>query len=243
MNRAKAQTPQIPGPVLLSSQRAYQLWAPHYDSSVNPLLALEERLLAPLLTDFAGKDVVDLGCGTGRWLKKLEWLNPRSLTGVDISHAMLEQARMKCGSTTQLLQRDCLETRLGGRSCDCILASFLLSYLSHLRGFAQEAARILRPQGTLFVTDLHPLTATYGWRRTFRAGGTVIEVETHHYSLAQLVEGMREAGFLLVQLAEWQFGADEAAVFERAGKLNSYLRVKSRPVVYWAQFALGQDGE
>jgi ubiquinone/menaquinone biosynthesis C-methylase UbiE len=227
-----------PEPVTLNPQGAYQLWAQHYDSTVNPLLALEERRLEAQLGDFAGKDVVDLGCGTGRWLKKLESLRPHSLTGVDLSSAMLEQARVKCAPSTRLLQSDCTDTSLGDGSADRVLASFLLSYLSDLDALAREAARLLRPGGVVHVSDLHPNTASYGWRRTFRAAGTVFEIETHRYTLAHLVESMWRSGLRLDQIAEWSFGPPESAIFERAGKRDTFIQVESLPVVYWARFTL-----
>jgi ubiquinone/menaquinone biosynthesis C-methylase UbiE len=225
----------------LSPQRAYQLWAPSYDSSVNPLLALEERRMARQLVTFAGKDDVELGCGTGRWLRKLETLRPRSLTGIDLSSAMLEQARLKCAPTTMLLQSDCIETSLRSRSADRILASFLLSYLCDLNAFARESARILRAQGSILISDLHPDTASYGWRRTFRAAGRIFEIETQRYTLAHLVDTMQQAGFRLDHKADWPFGTPEAQIFERAGKRESYLKVESLPVVYYAQFTLAED--
>ncbi len=239
VSKAVAVDPREPVP--LNPQGAYQLWAAHYDSAVNPLLALEERRMAALLGDFAGKDVVDLGCGTGRWLKKLESLRPRSLTGVDLSCAMLEQARVKCAHSTHLFQGDCIETPLSNRSADRVLASFLLSYLSDLAAFAREAARILRPGGVIHVSDLHPNTSSYGWRRTFRAAGTIFEIETHRYTLDHLIETMSSSGLRLEQAAEWPFGPPEGAIFERAGKLEAFRQVESLPVVYWARFILAGD--
>jgi ubiquinone/menaquinone biosynthesis C-methylase UbiE len=232
---------KLPEAASLSPQRAYQLWAPHYDSSVNPLLVLEERRMVSRLVTFAGQDVVDLGCGTGRWLRKLETLRPQSLIGIDLSPDMLDQARQKCAQTTRLLEADCIDTPLYAGVADRILASFLLSYLTNLPAFARESARILRNKGSILISDLHPNTASYGWRRTFRAGGAVFEIETQRYTLAHLVEAMQQAGFRLDYLANWPFGPPEAQIFERAGKWDSYLRVHSLPVVYCAQFTFAGD--
>src|SRR5580698_4699824 len=80
-------------PVRLEVQEAYERWASEYDARPNALLALEERCLAPRMMAFAGKDIVEFGCGTGRWLKKLEKSGSRSLTGVDFSISMLAAAK------------------------------------------------------------------------------------------------------------------------------------------------------
>jgi len=82
------------------SEEGYELWAPAYDRDPNHLLALEERTLKPLLPDLAGQQVLDLGCGTGRWLELLLDLAARRPVGVDRSPAMLSVAATKarlCG--------------------------------------------------------------------------------------------------------------------------------------------------
>ena len=53
------------------AREGFSRWSEVYDDQPNPLLALEERFLAELLPDVRGLDVVDIGCGTGRWLARL----------------------------------------------------------------------------------------------------------------------------------------------------------------------------
>ena len=57
-------------PRWVSPHEGHVLWAPSYEETPNALLALEERTLDPLLPDLRGKSVLDLACGTGRWLGK-----------------------------------------------------------------------------------------------------------------------------------------------------------------------------
>src|SRR4051794_3573443 len=48
---------------------AYELWAPTYDASPNPLTALESRILKPQIGPVDGLRFFDLATGTGRWMK------------------------------------------------------------------------------------------------------------------------------------------------------------------------------
>ncbi len=75
----------------------FDTWAEVYDTQPNPLLSLEQRVLGPMLPDVRGLDVLDAGCGTGRWLHQFVDLSPRSLLGVDISPAMLLLAGYQTG--------------------------------------------------------------------------------------------------------------------------------------------------
>ena len=54
--------------ICVSVQEGYERWAPTYDHDPNPLLALEERQLKLMIPPLKGKRVLDLACGTGRWL-------------------------------------------------------------------------------------------------------------------------------------------------------------------------------
>ena len=96
----------------MQAKEAYRLWAPEYDSTPNPLLSLEERHLSPLIGSAADCDVVDLGCGTGRWLAQLEKSGVRSAIGVDASSEMLSEAAKKLRPSTSLILADCLCTSL-----------------------------------------------------------------------------------------------------------------------------------
>ena len=222
---------------ILPAHEAYSLWASTYDQTPNPLLALEERLLAPILSSFKYRDIVDLGCGTGRWLQRLEALPPGTLTGVDSSPAMLAQARGKCLNSTRLIHASCVATPLSDLSADCILASFLVSYIPHLSTFADEIARILRLGGTLIISDLHPDTVTYGWRRTFRSAGNLFEIAAFPYTFLDLIAALYTSGFRLEQVEEPCFGQQEAAVFRENEMLDRFHRVESLPVIYWARFS------
>ncbi len=222
-------------PLKLAVEPAYELWALSYDSAPNAMLALEERYFTASTSEFRNKDVVELGCGTGRWLKKLEGI-ARSLTGVDNSQAMLARARSKCAPTTRLVHADCLHSPLSDSSADCILSSFVLAHLRGLAQFAREAARIARPDATIIVSDLHPDRASVGWRPTFHAPEGLVEVEANCYSLPELVNAMQNAGCKLHKLEEPCFGEEDAAIFQLADDLDRLRRITSLPAMYRASF-------
>jgi SAM-dependent methyltransferase len=220
--------PQQPMP----AREAYRLWAPEYDATPNPLLSLEQRCLAPLTHSAVGCDVVDLGCGTGRWLEQIATVGARSMTGVDVSSEMLEYARTKLGAVAHLVRADCMDTPLAPSSSDWVIASFLVSYISDIHRFAVEAARITRPGALMVVSDVHPATLGYGWKRTFRNALQSIEIQTYPYELPELHNAMEEAGFDSAFFREVLFDQPEKDIFLGAGRPDLFTNVEGLPVLY-----------
>jgi cytosine/adenosine deaminase-related metal-dependent hydrolase/ubiquinone/menaquinone biosynthesis C-methylase UbiE len=225
--------PEATASLTQPDSRVFDLWAQVYDTQSNPLLMLEERSITPLLPHLNEGDLLDVGCGTGRWLTKLEALNPASLTGTDRSMSMLERARAKTHPTTRLEQGDC--STLPGRdaSKSFILASFVLSYLNDLHGFASECARVVRPEGWVLISDMHPVTAAQrGWTRSFRVGGEKYEITDHSRSLDEIVAAFQSCGFELRVLIEPSFEEPERPIFEASGKLGEFEKLAGMAAIY-----------
>lgn len=94
-----------------------------------------------------GLDILDLGCGTGLCGALLR-ARARTLTGVDLSAGMLEQARRR-GIYDELVLADIATFLQGSRaSFDAVIAGDVFIYLGDLSDVFRECARRLRPGGT-----------------------------------------------------------------------------------------------
>lgn len=216
--------------------------ASHYDGQANPLLALEERYLSPLLPSIRDLDVVEVGCGTGRWLARLRAKSASSLAGVDPSRNMLSEARKKLGDSARLVQGTADRLPYANDSADLILLPFVLSYCPDLENVAREVARIARPGATVFVSDVHPETeADLSWRRTFASDAGTVEMATARHRLAEVVRHFERAGFDCAVRLEVSFGSEEAATFALAGKLDALRAIGELPAIYILQFVSPLD--
>jgi malonyl-CoA O-methyltransferase len=220
----------------VSASEGYALWAETYDWAPNPLLALEERVLDPLLPDPNDKDVVDVGCGTGRWLVKLARLGARSVTGIDSSETMLSQAARKCGLGRRLVQGDCLRLPLRDRQADLVICSFALGHISDLRSLAREFAAICRQAAHLFLTDLHPASFDHGWRCGFRHRGEAVEIVSQPHALPEIRCGFEPEGFELIEWREPALGEAERPLLARAGKDQIFAALSARPAILICHF-------
>lgn len=102
-----------------------------------------------------GQELLDIGCGTGRYSIQLAETCGLQVTGVDVSEEMLSQAREKHPSGVWLL-KPIEEAGFGDESFDLILMSYVIHHLKDYPRTLSDCHRYLRPGGSLFiVTDSH----------------------------------------------------------------------------------------
>jgi len=223
-------------PALAAPSGVFDTWAQVYDEQPNPLLMLEQRFLSQMLPDIRGLNVLDAGCGTGRWLQQLAALHPASVVGIDTSPEMLRRAAAKQGMEAALRLGSCLALPIQAGNIDLVLASFVLSYLENLKAFAQEINRVTRPGATIFLTDMHPDTArTCNWKRSFKVNGLENQILTGAQSLRQITQTFQACGFESLSLIEPTFGSREKQMFEQSEKLEFYESAALLPAIYILQ--------
>ena len=109
-----------------------------------------------------GTQVLDVGCGVGRWSCRLAARGAR-VTGIDVSPTMLEQARLRAATRGVLdrcrfLTQDLASLELVGRF-DLILGVTVLQHIldpAALRASVARLASHLSPQGTLILLEAAP---------------------------------------------------------------------------------------
>jgi ubiquinone/menaquinone biosynthesis C-methylase UbiE/cytosine/adenosine deaminase-related metal-dependent hydrolase len=221
-------------PLLLEVEQ-FDRWSCIYDEQPNPLLDLEVRYLAELLPDLRGRDVVDIGCGTGRCLSILQTHRPQSLLGLDCSAGMLARAKAKWPHAV-LLRADCVALPLRDSSIDIALVSFTISYASDLETFVGEVVRVLRPDGCAYITDVDAETfAELGWRRSFSIGGQHTDLEMPGHAMSRIITAMEHSGLEVVTLLRPSFGLPEKETLIANGKAAEVARIGERAPIFLAQ--------
>ncbi|KZC39818.1 MULTISPECIES: class I SAM-dependent methyltransferase [Rhodanobacter] len=175
----------------LEPRAAYALWAPGYPARAhNPVMQAEERaMLALMPASLRGQAVLDVGCGSGRYMLHALRRGVARVTGVDLSPHMLkradtELAALHAGVPVALVQGSVAALPLPDAQADFTVCGLVVGHLDNLEPALAELRRVTRPGGTLLLSDVHPIGHALGWRRDFKAGGLSYAVRhtPHLYS-------------------------------------------------------------
>lgn len=165
------------------------------DRSKQGLAAAGEwSTLKTLLPDFAGKRVLDLGCGYGWHCIYAMEQGAKSAVGVDISGKMLAVAREKTTDpNVEYLQLPMEEISFPPQSFDIVISSLALHYVASFEEIAQKVQSFLKPNGMFIFSVEHPIFTAYGSQDWYYdAAGNILHFPVDHY----FQEGLRNASFL-----------------------------------------------
>ncbi len=188
---------------------AYNEWAESYDTDHNRTRDLAAQVLRQVDLNFAGRRVIEVGCGTGRnteWLSKLA-VAPRQIVGLDFSEEMLERAQVRLrDSRVRLIQHDVRAAwPLADTSADVVIAMLVLEHVEDIRAVFAEAFRTLNAGGELFMCELHPMRQLMGGQAQFTSAYTGERqlIPAFLHSTSEYVQAGLSCGFELLHLGEW----------------------------------------
>ena len=223
--------PPLSLPLLAGVRDGYERWAPTYDEFPNPLLAREERHVLPLLPVLRNRSVLDVACGTGRWLACLMAGDARLAVGVDLSSAMLRVAGEKKDLFGKMVQGDCLRLPFRTSTFDFLICSFALGHMQDLRSVAKECSRVMKPGADMFVTDLHPEAYAKGWRTGFRDQRSAVHVQTVPHSAEDILRAFHAASCACVTHVGLCLGEAEQSIFAKAGRQQLFQTACRVPAI------------
>jgi malonyl-CoA O-methyltransferase len=240
MQRLRHSLRKLFGRSPLDPHSAYQLWASTYDDAKdNALLFAEEQAMMPLLRGISltGKQVLDAGCGTGRYLRELQEAHPNTIAAVDFSDKMLERAKQKVsGAVPVSFHHTTLEhLPFPDSSFDVILCTLVLGHVRDLGGAIGELARVLRPGGEILLSDFHPFGQLLGWERTFRTsstdGGKIYSVQYYGHLHSTYFTAFQKHHLDIVSMREPILDESLLPYYRKARREDIFEQYKGYPIL------------
>ena len=200
------------------AQQAYDVLAEAYAALVDtkPHNAYYERpATLSLLPDVKGKRVLDAGCGPGVYA---EWLvsHGAEVVAFDANKKMVMLAKQRLRKKAQIVQAN-LEQPLAfltDGSFDLVVSPLVMDYVKDWAKAFGEFHRVLRAGGHLVFSIEHP-QAKYDAHRVssnyfevelveyeWRGFGVAVQVPSYRRPLAEVINPLVRAGFILEQILE-----------------------------------------
>jgi phosphatidylethanolamine/phosphatidyl-N-methylethanolamine N-methyltransferase len=183
---------------------AYRRWAGVYDAVFGGICLLARRRAAALVNRLPGREVLEVGVGTGLALP--HYNVDRRITGIDLSAEMLAQARKRVAdrnisNVISLHEMDAEATDFPDDRFDIAVAMFVASVVPHPQRLLAEMRRVVRPGGNiLFVSHfaaekgplrwleraMAPASRALGWHPDFAMQALFAPDELAHVTAVPL---------------------------------------------------------
>jgi ubiquinone/menaquinone biosynthesis C-methylase UbiE len=170
-----------------NGRRHFNQWSNNYERSYMQWLFFDrvhQGVLSRIPPTFSPSVVLDIGCGTGRLLRRMStrWHGIRMI-GVDLAEGMAAQARARTPlASINLAPAEHLP--LADGTVDLVTSTASFHHWSDQAQGVREAARVLRPGGLFILADMsiathgHPL-ARKQVRALFNDAGFSIRSQTN----------------------------------------------------------------
>lgn len=222
------------------SNTVYDQHASYYLDFVDKGLAAEDGHLDTLMSTFAnvlgnrivGSRILDLACGEGYLGRYLAVAGARQVIGIDLSTALIEEARRRSDSPALVYRVDDAHelATVNDASVDVVVCQLaLMDIADHVTTF-HAVRRVLTTSGVFVFSILHPCfdgspftwpdepkyvldeegvpiavtVRRYATEGHWRSGGTGVRgrVGSHHRTLSTYINDLLASGFRLQRLDE-----------------------------------------
>lgn len=198
----------------------------------------------PLLPSVANLCVLDAGCGVGHYTK---WFaeNGASVVGIDMNIEALTAARNRCEGDATFYQQDLTESFefASAHTFDLVFTNLVLDHIEDWGDVFSEFARVLKPDGALVFTTIHPFRRYLNHREElknyYEVEGYVVDwgtinaqIKSYHRPLGEIINPLTRAGFSITEFREArpqdEYEKHEPERYKRAMNQPDTLCVRAR---------------
>jgi ubiquinone/menaquinone biosynthesis C-methylase UbiE len=199
----------------MDTRTAYNAWSEQYDSNENKTRDQEAQVLKTTLQDIDFKNVLEIGCGTG---KNTSWLltKAKKITAVDLSEEMLAKAKAKIVSdAVQFIQADITQQwSFAAKGYDLVTFSLILEHIQNLDQVFSELSKFLKEDGHVYIGELHPFKQYNGSKARFETASGTQVVTCYDHHISEFVQAAKKHGLIIADINEY-FDNDDRSTIPR----------------------------
>jgi ubiquinone/menaquinone biosynthesis C-methylase UbiE len=168
-----------------NESRRFNQWSETYERSITQWLFFDRvhrKVIRSLPAGFTPTAILDIGCGTGRLLRRMHTSWPSTkLVGIDLAEGMLAQAHQLTPEAT-FYKAAAEQIPIADASLDLVTSTMSFHHWTDQAQGVREAFRVLRVGGEFALADTnvghgHPQSRQQV-RDLFQASGFTIQAQT-----------------------------------------------------------------
>ena len=200
--------------------------------------------------EIKNKSVLDLGCGSGPFVKKLFSLGAKKIKGIDLSDELIKIA-IRENPQAKFVVGDAKKTSYKKAEFNLVVSSLMVHYFKDLKPLFKEVSRILTKKGVFVFSMHHPLMEVSGKLKIKGVKGSLLKPYFHnnkynwtlnekmkmiayHHTFEMIINSLNYAGFIVEKVLEpvapEKVKKIRKGTYERTHKRPSFLLVKARKV-------------
>ena len=194
------------------SKKEFTKAAAKYESDHAGVYELCKKDYPDILAEIEKEDfetLLDAGCGPAPMITLLSEKYPdKKYTGLDLTEAMIEQARKKGIKNAEFIVGDCENLPFEDNSFDVIICSMSAHHYPEIQNFYNSAYRVLKPNGRLILRDMTTDNKILKWfvdHLEMPLAGLIGKGDVCMLTRADVKAGMEKAG-LMVECCEQRKG-------------------------------------
>jgi ubiquinone/menaquinone biosynthesis C-methylase UbiE len=233
-----------PGVKEKGSVEAYDLWSENYDTQPgNLMLDMDEAIFSELLSEvnLTGRQVADIGCGTGRHWPKILKSKPAGITGFDVSAGMLRRLEQKFPKAQTNQITDNLFADINTGTYDILLSTLTIAHIENIEEALRAWCRILKHKADIIITDFHPNALAFGGKRTFQHNSNNISIQNFVHYIYDIESILMQNDFYVVNKLERKIDESVKHYYIAKDALPVYEKFKDSRIIYGIHLRRGND--
>jgi len=188
----------------MTIEKSYNIWAKQYDTNENKTRDLDAIATINTLLKYQFKNVLELGCGTG---KNTNWLLNKAerIIAIDFSEEMLNIAKKKITVSKVEFKKADLnkEWEIENQFADLVTSSLTLEHIEDLNHIFNQVNLKLKAKGIFFISELHPFKQYLGSIARYETETGVVELKVFTHHITDYINNAEKNGFTLLEIKEW----------------------------------------
>lgn len=186
---------------------------------------LERPSTLALLDDVAGKDIIDMGCGSGVYAEWFLEQKVASLTCLDLSPQMVKLVKSQYQESITAYVQDIAQglPQEQDNSADVIICPLVLHYVEDLSLVFRHVYRVLKQGGYIVFSTHHPFadfecskSGNYFEREKvseqWDTVGQPVEVNFYRRSLSEISDAVTSSGLVISKISEGKVDEQAKAI-------------------------------